>query len=858
MKDLDALLGRARTLTARSAALRNLFDHCDAQRYLSHRRFEVWRQQARAELPQTFVGWVTGFFGRDRPVIFTLLRMYWRRVPLRPALNERIVEAVLTRRKELFDRVESQPLTQRQREACACDEDATLVVAGAGTGKTSTLVAKIGLLLETGQCRPEEILAISFTRKSAIELAERLEKRLKVDIDVATFHKLGSGILAKTRGKKPSLAPFSDSKPEKTKFIASLIKTCSERDDFKRDLVDFLVYHRVRVRQQWDFKSQNDYQEWIRSNRIVSLDGKPKKSLEECVIANWLIMMGVPFEYERPYEIDTATESHRQYQPDFYLPTRQIYVEHFGVNAQGQTAPYIDTLKYQEGMRWKREIHAQHKTRLIETYSWQHANGTLIPTLRAQLEAQGCVFAPKSIESVLDSLNKAGVVDQFCELLCQFLTLYKGNGNRLTDRPANESANDRERADRFLAVFRSVHAAYEEHNAARGDIDFEDMISGAAEAVRQGHYRSPYRYILIDEFQDISPGRADLVRALQQSHTDCAVYAVGDDWQSIYRFAGSDIGAMTRFGAVFGPSARVVLDRTFRFDDRIAALSSQFVMKNSVQIAKDLLPLRRSPTPSVVLYLRPRSADPRLWSLEQIERLASAEATVLILERFRRDLPDEASLRALRTRFPRLSIQAMTMHAAKGLEADYTVIGLRGGTWGFPSQRTDDALLDLVLTQADAFPFGEERRLFYVAVTRARRKAYLVADSGEDISLFTQELMAEHTEHLEIAGDRRFLPCPRCRAGTMRLGDGVRGRILECSNRTDCTHWVVPCSACGNGLLEPTSKSLFRCDTCRATPERCPRCGTGVLVQRQGPYGAFLGCSHYGAPGVECRYIRRS
>ena len=856
MDDLDNIIARMRNHAASSPALSQLLADLDAGSYLRAHRFQLWCRSALSEVPRRPLAWLWAFLRPQKAPVWTVLGILRKRKAFRDAANQYIVATVLAREAAFFERVEKKPLTERQREACAVDESANLVIAGAGTGKTSTIVAKIGLLIRTGQCRADEILAISFTRKSANELAERIQDRLGFAVAVSTFHKLGSDIIGKSTGKKPNLANFADNKIEKTKAISVVIDQLSQSDHFKRDLIEFLAYYRVRARQAWDFKTLSEYQDWIRSNGIMSLDGVPKKSLEETVIANWLIMSGINFEYENSYEFDTAYADRRQYKPDFYLPDQKIYIEHFGLNAKGETAPHIDSVAYNESILWKRRTHAAHTTRLVETYSWQHANGTLLSTLQVALEQAGCQFLPQTLETTLDALNKAGAVDRFAELVCQFLTLYKGNGNRLTLPEHYESAEDRARVERFMELFRPIVDAYEANNRARQEIDFEDMITRATQAVRDRRYASPYRYILIDEFQDISPGRADLVRALQQSVDDCAIFAVGDDWQSIYRFAGSDIGAMTRFSEQFGPTRHVLLDQTFRFDDRIAQVSRKFILRNSVQIDKILTPLRYSATPSVVLYLRTPGVSPLLWPLQEIERMAPDGASVLILDRYRHQLPSPMELKQWSKQFPRLRFTAMSMHAAKGLEADYVLVGLRGGDWGFPSQLVDDALLDLVLTQADAYPHGEERRLFYVAMTRARFRTYLVADAGEDLSVFTQELLLEYKGEIDIAGNPRFRACPQCQAGILKPREGSGGRLLSCTHAPACQHSLPVCPQCRQGILELDFSGYWHCDACNVRHPACPHCVAGVLQPRKGPFSTFLGCSNFAVIDIQCCYTQ--
>lgn len=258
----------------RSGSLKNLQEKISRSDYLRHSWFEEWSASARLESAVGLIAWL-------KMLIFE--RLAWRALrtvktilahkeAVRSHLNERVMLSVLHAQSGFFDTVEVNPLTKRQREACASDEDATLVIAGAGTGKTSTILAKIGLLLRTGQCQPEQILAISFTNKSANELAERVKKRLGVDIQISTFHKLGLEILSSTSGSKPLLAPFAAEPIEKSKHLGRIIDGLKKERPFSEHLVEFCVYYRIETKQLWNFSSLADYMNWLRSNRITSLE----------------------------------------------------------------------------------------------------------------------------------------------------------------------------------------------------------------------------------------------------------------------------------------------------------------------------------------------------------------------------------------------------------------------------------------------------------------------------------------------------------------------------------------------------------------------------------------------------------
>ena len=285
--------------------------------------------------------------------------------------NAEYVRQQLDAFRPFFDAVESNPLTDQQRQAIVHDEDSALVIAGAGTGKTSTVVGKVGYVLEKGWAAPDEVLLLAFTVKAADEMQERIGKKLGVDVKARTFHGLGLEIIAQARGKKPSLFAEAEDRTARDRVIKGLITDLIADDGFRQDLLAFQSSLRRAFRPAWDFKSEAEYVQYLLDVEPRALNGLKLRSYEECEIANWLVTHGVLFEYERPYEIDTASADHRQYKPDFYLPSHGIYIEHWGVDKGERAAPFMDPVRYREKMAWARALHAQHGTTLVETYSWE-------------------------------------------------------------------------------------------------------------------------------------------------------------------------------------------------------------------------------------------------------------------------------------------------------------------------------------------------------------------------------------------------------------------------------------------------------------------------------------------------------
>ncbi len=782
----------------------------------------------------------------------------------RTRANETFIENELVRSKDFLDRIEARPLTAEQRRAVVTDEDRNLVVAAAGSGKTSVIVAKTGWLIRRGYRRPSELLLLAFARDARKEMEDRIRKRLGKeagqDITVRTFHSLGMAIIGEAEGRKPSLARSAESDRALFDLLKDIIAELLRDSDLAETLLSWFGEHFAPYRSEHDFRSWGEYWDYIRKHDIRSLKGEMVRSFEECEIANFLYLHGVPYEYEAPYEQDTATSRHRQYRPDFHLTEAGIYIEHFGLDANGNTAPFVDQEKYLEEMEWKRGLHKKNGTTLIETFSHEHASGTLIRKLEERLADHGVTSSPIPSERTFAILEEQGRTDPFTRLVATFLQHFKGAQLSFEDVAQQVGFPvDSGRTAAFLAVFKPIYKRYQETLASAGEIDFHDMISKATEHVEAGRYESPFGYVLVDEFQDISPGRARLLKALLDQSSDNRLFAVGDDWQAIYRFGGSDIAIMREFGERFGDSERVDLETTFRCADRIAALATTFVLKNPAQIRKKVRAIRRAEGPAVHVGLP--GEENRSLLRETLDKIATDAAmhdgtsSVLLLGRYRHTRPQNMS--GIARRYPGLRFSFMTVHGSKGLEADYVVVpGLSSGKYGFPAEIVDDPLLDLVLATPEHHPNGEERRLFYVAVTRARRQVFLLADGGPP-SPFVLELI-EGNYDVTVFGQlpETMVLCPVCKKGHLKLRKNTRGGGVfhSCSNWPLCEHKRRPCPACGEGLPVRLG-AKFRCRDCGQSIQSCPRCD-GWLETKMGRYGRFLGCSNY--PACEfTRNIRR-
>ena len=259
--------------------------------------------------------------------------------PLRSEANKAFVENELARSRAFLDRVEALPLTDEQRRSVVIDEDRNMVVAAAGSGKTSVIVAKAGWLVHRGYRRPSELLLLAFARDARNELKERIRGRLGDEVahgvTVRTFHGLGMSIIGEVEGRRPALAREAEDRRALLNLLKGFVGDLLADRDLSPILRKWFQSQFAPYRSKHQCRNWGEYWEYLQRYDIRSLKGEKVKSLEECEIANFLYINGVRYEYEAAYEHNTETAEKRQYRPDFHLPEAGIYIEHFGVDAKG-------------------------------------------------------------------------------------------------------------------------------------------------------------------------------------------------------------------------------------------------------------------------------------------------------------------------------------------------------------------------------------------------------------------------------------------------------------------------------------------------------------------------------------------
>lgn len=720
--------------------------------------------------------------------------------------NEDHLRRQRERLAKFFDTVERNPLTEEQIRACVCMDDNVQIVAAAGSGKTSTMVAKAGYAMLEKIAEPSGILLLAFNRDAAEELGTRIRDRLAdmpgVEQVVAkTFNSFGLSVIGEATSIKPSLPKWVTEPGEDLRMISRILDDLSaERPDFA---MEWALYRTVYARDLGALGATEEPDEYDRDKRrfgFRAASGDLVKSMEELTIANWLFLNQVEFVYETPYEHDTRDAGHGQYHPDFHYPAIGLYHEHFALNREGNAPPHFPG--YVDGVEWKRRLHAENETDLIETQSWQMRGGQGIAHLAEELRKRGVELRPNPDRKPATPpfIDNEGMA----KMLRVFQQHVKGNGldrEALRARASAHAATGYEpRIRSFLAIYEAVADEWDSRLRAEGGVDYEDMLIMAAELIEQGRYDSPFTLVLADEFQDSSRSRVRLLKALAGCREDVKLCVVGDDWQGINRFAGADISVMTEFESRFDNATRLALTTTFRCPQDLCDVSSEFVQANPVQIRKVVRTTNERVGSSLVAFSfdKPEEAlrhlERRLDKLHRNQTRREGDdgprrLSILLLGRYRKDQPVDLG-RWQRRYADRIDIQFRTVHRSKGLEADYVaVLNLIEQSKGrsFPALWEDDPLLQIPMPEPDPFPLAEERRLFYVAITRARRQVWLYTENRRQ-SRFVQELVKNG--RIQVATAAREVPvqCPKCAHGWVVVRSGPYGSFNACSRFPQCDH----------------------------------------------------------------------
>ncbi len=633
-------------------------------------------------------------------------------------------------------------LTDEQRRAATSTAARTLVLAAAGSGKTATLTARVAHALCTAPTPAQPILALAFNAGAAAELRERVQQCLAPGpmrargVQACTLHALGLSIISRVEGRRPAVLQGGSGAGARLfdQVVADLLATDA---GFLDQWLLYGLFFQERVRHPCHFSTRRQWREFVRTHGVVqgrqagflTRRGECLPTQFEQAVADWLAMHDLDYVYRRTrlaartgWQGLVAAPGPLSGRRGFYLPAIEGWVVCLRQRAQGARPVGASVLALDVAQFHRAEV---------------------FPALRQWWGVRaGCALPGAS--AVLTRLGPPpGPVQR--RFLLRFLALARLSGrDEAALRAAMASNPDPLRVALHRPLLMRLCAAWNEALDGAGRIDFEGMLRRSAEYLRQGRHRPQWQLILVDEFQDMSAAGLQLLQALLAAQPSCRLFAVGDDWQSIYRFAGALPDVLARFAQYFGAPTVLQLSRTFRFDQSVADAAGAFIRQNPAQLPKRVRARAAGAAPAPVLMSyqgNAQAASAVQACLADIAQRACAQQThVFLLGRYQHQLP--CALGQWQALFPTLRLEFRTIHGVKGLEADAVILlGLHGGRHGFPCEIRSDPLLEWVLPSPETYPHAEERRLFYVALTRTRGPVYLVADASLP-SVFVEELQA--------------------------------------------------------------------------------------------------------------------
>lgn len=773
-------------------------------------------------------------------------------------------------------------LDEEQRRVVLTDEDYCLVIAGAGAGKSTTIAAKVKYLVEKKQVAAKQILVVSFTNKAVQELRDKIQGNLKIDCTITTFHAAGNSILRRQSEQQRVV-----DNGMLYRVIWQFFKESVLQDEslIKNLVLFFCSYLDV----PYEGNDTEELQRRLRNSRFVTLKGEmgefeQLRSWEEVEIANFLYRNQIEYEYEPNYPYQMPN-SGKVYTPDFLLTQgeKRVYLEHFGITEDGESKRYEaeELQRYRQHIQDKIRFHKEHGTKLCYTFSSYRDKRSREEHLREVLLQEGFELRPRSEKELLEQMfaaKESRYLQRMVLLLCRFISNFKINGysEEKFDEMARSSKSERNRL--FLKICKSCYLEYQKQLTKMQMVDFEDMINESAKILRRVKEVGEHldlKYIIVDEYQDISRQRFDLTSALSEV-CDAKIIAVGDDWQSIYAFSGSDIELFTQFTKKMGYGKELKIVNTYRNAQEVIDIAGNFIQKNDKQIKKMLVSPKHMEDPVIIYsydasykktgegnqkganYQMARAVEialEQIIAFNQEEKKQAYEGNILILGRFGFDgdrLEKSGLFEYIRrgnklrsVHYPQLKMDFMTAHASKGLGYDnVVVINGKNDTYGFPAKIEDDPVLALVVKEDRSVEYAEERRLFYVAMTRTKNRVFFVAPQ-QNPSEFLLEIKGEY-RNVVLKGDwNAQIPqkqelektCPLCGYPLqLRYKKNYGMRMYICTNEPELCGFV-------SNDLRGGKMSILKCRECR----------DGYLVVRCGSsQECFLGCTNYRRDGRGC------
>lgn len=692
----------------------------------------------------------------------------------------------------LHTRTNLSALNAQQLKAVLSENKRLLVLAGAGSGKTNTLLQKINYLLDDKQVEASSILAITFTKNAANEMIDRMiiagdktgyykqvldntganslvisELRREYinkstwlkELSISTFHSLCYSILKKDGvhifDNKFKIVPKQHEKSDFSKYSASeteaeilekvIIQLCNSPEyiaNLKRYVLDYMVDGITDGEENEEHRPEGKF--------FTTLNKDKVRSKSEQFIADWFFRNNIKYIYEPPFQSHQGV-----FHPDFFLPEANIYLEH------------VSDLSHPTF--WKEVQMAKVDAVCIKTFDKATHNSAVFNQVLNNV-IKGRISKELDLETSLNYYEEfQNFRKEMRDLIRQILDI-KGaistSGKDIVSVKKESEQSQHERVRLFYKVAIPALSAYRSYCYDRSYIDFDGLLQFAFNLLEErkdvrDRYRKKYKYILVDEFQDVNSLQVDLLKQLLGEETQ--LFCVGDDWQSIYGFRGSEVGFIVDFQNHFHQSEIIKLDLNYRSTDFIVDASTEVIKKNKNQLQKEIRAVRKGGQKIVVHYSEHEGHEEAfIWEAIQ-KHLKEGYSSEDILILYRRTAMSVDLKQALTK--SGIHVGYKTIHSSKGLEAKIVfILGLHSGAGGFPDPWMHDKIYHVIKETNFDFLMEEERRLFYVAMTRAKDHLYLISRKGA-VSEFVKDIpknMLSAEQEKVNAMDHPLLLCSNC------------------------------------------------------------------------------------------------
>ncbi|VVB53871.1 ATP-dependent DNA helicase Rep [uncultured archaeon] len=681
-----------------------------------------------------------------------------------------------------------------QKRAIITDDKHNLVVAGAGSGKTEVLITRIAYLTRRKQepISPNRIIVLTFQKTAAKEIEKRIYRKFGISIKIQTFHSLGYEILNNSSFKKKLKFDGDNFDFDYKKFINDLYKKAEKDPSFQNKLITYEKFFGDDdpLKKESSFETKEEWYKYIRNFSYVALNGRKVKSKGEKAIMNFLLTHKINGTYiEVRYEDSAEWMKYTNVtnkiiipKPDFFLPRYNMYIEHWAMDEKGNVPEWFEKPKeYKKDMQQKIERFKRQKNySLLETTYSEFRRKDFIEQFENKFIAEIKRKNPEK-EVVLSSISYSELVDIVWRTfkdsikripfeVATFIIKAKTNGLKPQDiheRLMKESWSPKQKAFGEIALI--IYSEYEKELQNRNEIDFCDMINQAVEELQKNSslYENSFDHILIDEYQDISKQRYQLIKVLMTKNSNSKLFCVGDDWQSIMGFTGSNLELFIKFHNYFDHPARTDLLINYRSIKSIVDAGADLIENNGNRQLKKTTIAKYNDEKKIMVYSS-STGDKRTYYQQTAIHCANTikeylmkgykPQDIMILCRiiskpdlinplFKYSKANKVFL-TINSHNPQ-SVPLMSVHKSKGLQAKVVlVLSVDKDLYGFPCEIENPLIFEPAMDTKYNNKEEEERRLFYVAITRSKEDVIIYTQKGAE-SIFLEEIK-KHTEIKEL------------------------------------------------------------------------------------------------------------